>query len=149
MRTIADSIKLATPPRPECNAGYIRRNSDLTHALLQGGHAADIAASAGRDNPYSDGSVWRWAWFTGFDLGRRIARLQRESFNALCNRVAGEIPEGWSIDIILSRDAGCVNLNTPEGDDWEYASNHERIEHELVDALEEAIAQAIIPEPGP
>lgn len=32
------------------------------------------SARGGRDNPY-EGHQWRWAWFSGFDLGRRIRAL--------------------------------------------------------------------------
>ena len=63
--------------------GPSSRFADLTHALICGASAAEIAsASPSRDNPYERGSDWRWAWYTGFDLGRRIGSLTRQR-NAL------------------------------------------------------------------
>lgn len=48
----------------------------MTHALLQGAYAAKVDAAKFRDNPYETYD-YRWAWMTGFDLGRRIDRAHK------------------------------------------------------------------------
>lgn len=49
-----------------------RRWIALTSAVLNGASASEIEATRPTiDNPFQ-GSDWRWAWFTGFDLGKRL-----------------------------------------------------------------------------
>jgi hypothetical protein len=51
------------------------RWQNLTWALMQGGYAADIESTKpNRDNPYFEPD-YRWAWYTGFDLGQRLNAL--------------------------------------------------------------------------
>lgn len=52
------------------------RGRMLTHAVLQGAYAAEVDAAKFRDNPYETYD-YRWAWMTGFDLGRRIDRAHK------------------------------------------------------------------------
>jgi len=59
-----------------------RQNYGLTWALLNGASAGEIASCKSSANPYSTGSLWRWAWMTGFDLGRRISEAYIDGYEA-------------------------------------------------------------------
>ncbi len=60
-------------------------------------------------------------------------------FNALCNKVAGTLPPGWTLAIELERDSGGVTLTNPNGEDVDFPSNVESTHDEVNDALEHAI----------
>jgi hypothetical protein len=49
----------------------------LQHAWDVGAEAGTIAATKYADNPYQD-PMYRWAWWHGLDIGRRIRRLVYE-----------------------------------------------------------------------
>lgn len=54
-------------------------------------------------------------------------------------RAAGELPEGWEIQLCIERDGGGVELIGPDGTE-DFATNNERLDYTVIDALEAAIA---------
>ncbi|WP_274644179.1 hypothetical protein [Pseudomonas serbica] len=61
---------------------------------------------------------------------------------AAVERAAGELPEGWEIQMGIERGAGTVNLFDPDDCEVEFATNHERLDYTVIDALEAAKAQS-------
>lgn len=54
-------------------------------------------------------------------------------------RAAGELPEGWAIQLYIERDGGGVELIGPDGTE-DFATNNERLDYAVIDALEAAMA---------
>ena len=54
-------------------------------------------------------------------------------------RAAGELPEGWAIQLYIERDGGGVELIGPDGTE-DFATNNERLDYTVIDALEAAMA---------
>ncbi len=54
-------------------------------------------------------------------------------------RAAGELPEGWAIQLYIERDGGGVELIGPAGTE-DFATNNERLDYTVIDALEAAMA---------
>lgn len=73
---------------------------NLTHAVCQGLKAAEFKHSKAGDNPYTLRSIYRWCWYTGFDIGQRY-----EAARLAANEAAKFIPENMDIK---SLDAGYV-----------------------------------------
>lgn len=79
-------------------------------------------------------------WRLLMELQQRQAReLESSGFNAVCNRIARDMPAGWQLEISLGASEGSVELTDPEGEDIEFASSRECMLDEVNDALEEAI----------
>jgi len=68
--------------------------------------------------------------------------MSEPTFCAACDKVCGELPDGWQITVELERDSGCVVLTNPAGDEVEYPSSFESITDQLFDALEYAVELA-------
>jgi len=59
------------------------------------------------------------------------------------NWAAGVLPEGWSICLNIERDGGCVELFDETGNQIEnFASNNERLDYTVNDAVEHALEAA-------
>lgn len=77
----------------------------------------------------------------------RKCELRRENFmmdssatfNDVVNRIARDLPSGWTLRIDLERDAGTVGLDSPSGEEVEFPSNYECLLDQVNDALEHAI----------
>jgi len=54
-------------------------------------------------------------------------------------RAAVELPEGWAIQLYIERDGGGVELIGPDGTE-DFATNNERLDYTVIDALEAAMA---------
>lgn len=54
-------------------------------------------------------------------------------------RAAGELPEGWAIQLYIELDGGGVELIGPGGTE-DFATNNERLDYTVIDALEAAMA---------
>ena len=54
-------------------------------------------------------------------------------------RAAGELPEGWAIQLYIERDGGGVELIGPDGTE-DFATNNERLDYTVIDALEAAMS---------
>lgn len=54
-------------------------------------------------------------------------------------RAAGELPEGWEIQLCIERHGGGVDLIGPDGAE-DFATNSERLDYTVIDALEAAMA---------
>jgi hypothetical protein len=67
---------------------------------------------------------------------RQVGNNRSESFDDLCNRVARDIPEGWTIRINLERHAGWVQLKNAFGESVEFPTNDERMSETVNDAME-------------
>ena len=61
-----------------------------------------------------------------------------KDFRSLCNKVAREIPEGWTIRIELEHSAGSVWVEGPDDTEW-CCSGNDDIEVDVLSALEHAI----------
>lgn len=53
-------------------------------------------------------------------------------------RAAGELPEGWAIQLYIERNGGGVELIGPDGTE-DFATNNERLDYTVIDALEAAL----------
>ena len=75
------------------------------------------------------------------------------TFLEASDKVCGELPRGWQIEIVLERESGDIQLTNPDGDVVEFPATYESFEQTLLDALEYAQEQhreeAVIPAPGP
>lgn len=58
------------------------------------------------------------------------------TFNKLVNKVCGELPDDWRIEISLELAAGDATLLDPIGMEQVFASNRETLEETVLDALE-------------
>lgn len=56
-------------------------------------------------------------------------------------RAAGELPEGWEIRLCVEHHAGWVELIGPDGTE-DFATNNERLDYTVNDALEHALQGA-------
>jgi len=54
-------------------------------------------------------------------------------------RAAGELPEGWAIQLYIERNGGGVELIGPDGTE-DFATNNEHLDCTVIDALEAAMA---------
>ncbi|MFP5340240.1 MAG: hypothetical protein ACLGIW_17390, partial [Gammaproteobacteria bacterium] len=54
-------------------------------------------------------------------------------------RAAGELPEGWAIQLYIERNGGGVELIGPDGTE-DFSTNNERLDYTVIDALEAAMA---------
>ena len=54
-------------------------------------------------------------------------------------RAAGELPEGWAIQLYIERDGGGVELIGPDGTE-DFDTNNERLDYTVTDALRAAMA---------
>lgn len=78
-------------------------------------------------------------------LCSEIAALRKDAkhyvpVHEALQRAAGELPNGWEIRLSVERDAGGVELYGPEGTEEQFASDHERLDYTVTDALEAALA---------
>lgn len=62
-----------------------------------------------------------------------------KTFFEVADQVARDLPEGYEIIIRIERDSGVVVLEDPFGDELSFPTNHERLQDEVLDALEFAI----------
>lgn len=58
---------------------------------------------------------------------------------AAVERAAAELPEGWEIRMAIELGAGIVELFDADDCQVEFATNHERLDYTVIDALEAAI----------
>lgn len=56
-------------------------------------------------------------------------------------RAAGELPDGWEIRLCVEHHAGWVELIGPDGTE-DFATNNERLDYTVIDALEHALQGA-------
>jgi hypothetical protein len=57
---------------------------------------------------------------------------------AAVERAAAELPEGWEIRMVIELGAGTVELFDSDDCEVEFATNHERLDYTVIDALEAA-----------
>lgn len=62
--------------------------------------------------------------------------------NEAVQRAATELPEGWEIQLCVMRDSGWVDLIGPDGTE-DFATDNERLDYTVIDALEFAIDAAM------
>lgn len=78
-------------------------------------------------------------------LRAEIAALRKDAdqyvpVHEAIQQAAGELPNGWEIRLCVERDGGGVELYGPEGTEEQFASDHERLDYTVTDALEAALA---------
>lgn len=56
-------------------------------------------------------------------------------------RAAKELPEGWAIEISVSKDGGSIDLINPEAEGVDFPTNHEHWSQEINDAIDAAMAK--------
>jgi len=61
------------------------------------------------------------------------------TFDDLCNMVAGELPEGWEMRIVLEKGYGGVKLYDPFGDKRDPSQSDGTLESQVFTALEAAL----------
>ncbi|WP_313489401.1 hypothetical protein [Stutzerimonas nitrititolerans] len=92
----------------------------LRHAGKPGPHQLRMAAEAERDQLRAE-------------VGRYVP------LHEAVQRAADELPEGWAIQLYIERDGGGVELIGPDGTE-DFATNNERLDYTVIDALEAAMA---------
>lgn len=68
----------------------------------------------------------------------QIAAAAEITLREALNNVCRELPEHWSIEIVLAKDSGSVHLTDGDGDGHEFPSNCESVAQQLHDAVEYA-----------
>ncbi|MDI1331266.1 hypothetical protein [Pseudomonas sp.] len=57
-------------------------------------------------------------------------------------RAAGDLPDGWEILICIEKGSGSVDLVDPDGSVVEFATNDERLDYTVSDAIDHALSDA-------
>lgn len=58
------------------------------------------------------------------------------------NNAAEKLPDGFRIEIVITKDCGSVSLLDPDGNDHDFPSNRENMADEINDAVEHAVEMA-------
>lgn len=83
-------------------------------------------------------------------LKRRIAELESvPPLYASVEEAAGALPDGWEIRLCIEKDAGTVELFDPDGVESDFATNHERLDFTVKDALDAAKSIHSAQQPAP
>lgn len=119
-------------------------NSMLTDALETAERErdqlrAEVAQLRQHKNDYMDAAEdTRRALVAEAEALRKDAERYVPLHDAI-QRAAGELPEGWEIQLHIERHGGWVELIGPEGTE-DFATNNERLDYTVIDALERAMA---------
>lgn len=83
-------------------------------------------------------------------LKRRIAELESvPPLYAAVEEAAGALPDGWEIRLCVEQGAGTVELFDPDGVESDFATNHERLDFTVKDALDAAQSIHSARQPAP
>jgi len=130
------------PAMNSCDQGGWVRHSDHLAALS--------AVTAERDRLREEmAELWKridkfQSQSHGITALAEIERLRAEvgryvPLHEAVQRAADELPEGWAIQLYIERDGGGVELIGPDGTE-DFATNNERLDYTVIDALEAAMA---------
>jgi len=65
----------------------------LQEAWMIGAYAAGINSVKRSDNPYSLGSPWRWAWYSGFEIERVIEEAFKKGAETMHKKLIRDMKE--------------------------------------------------------
>jgi len=149
LRTVIDELKAGFVVCEECGGQEDTATLDCVPEL-EAIAAALSAVTAERDRLREEmAELWKridkfQSQSHGITALAEIERLRAEveryvPLHEAVQRAAGELPEGWAIQLYIERDGGGVELIGPDGTE-DFATNNERLDYTVIDALEAAMA---------
>jgi hypothetical protein len=106
---------------------------------------ADYSFRCVNDYVHDSGRHFEELQCLALGMACEIERLRKDAeqyvpVHEAIQQAAGELPNGWEIRLCVERDGGGVELYGPGGTEEQFASDHERLDYTITDALEAALA---------